>query len=114
MSGAAAAISNRIRTTMPRPCHAVHALCGPLQAPSRALLFPSEYQARKTEIASRIPPTTAISSPRSICLKFIAGQPNPPDRTLHPETVARFAPDMEFRQLLPEGRTVDELALLAT
>ncbi len=78
---------------------------------ARALRLPSEYQARNREIASRIPPTTAISSPRSICLKFIGAEPNRPDRCSR--TVARFAAPMDFRQLLPAPRTVDELELLA-
>jgi riboflavin biosynthesis pyrimidine reductase len=47
-------------------------------------------------------------------LKFIGAEPNPPAAALHPGTVARFAAEMEFRQLLPEARPVDELELLAT
>src|SRR5436309_15063501 len=71
-----------------------------------ACLLPSVYQARKTEIPSRIPQTVAISSPLSSRLMSIA-------RAGYPVT-ATFARLMEFRQLLPEPATVEIDELLGS
>jgi hypothetical protein len=71
INGANAAASSRKRRT-DSPFHAVHDVFGPRHPFRWVNLFPSVYQAKKIEIASRIPPTVAMTSPRSRRVKSIA------------------------------------------